>query len=670
VVDFGLAKLLERGGPSETTTRQILGTPKYMAPEQAQARHDDVGPAADVYALGVILYEVLTGRAPYEGASDVEVLRQSIDGILTHPRHLRPDVPRDLEAICLKAMSRTPARRYRTAIDFSDDLRRFLDGKPTLARPLNWFGRTGRWLRRNDQAVALGVVTIIAALLLTFWLSSRVQTHQLRSDRDIALNAQAERTRIDQQREYARRVRDAYLAWRGGDHKAAAVFLDQASQLARSAGDPLDFTHGYLLRLVKFERAVFLSPDGPVRSVSVSPGGEFLAAGHENGTISVWRRTEGDLVSSVKAHERAVSYLAFGPAGELTSADLPATGIVWDVSPNGTLSRRNSVPPAVSFSSPQLPIARFENLAYTGGLDGIVRAWDSSERELGVPAEVLQHSATGLAVSPNGQGYALAGGAQLAVEAVGKRDGLTVSAPADGAFAMRFFKDQPLRLALLSKSEAVVTELVSNEFKERTRIPSVDRSFTTVCLSSDGSKIAAGDETGNVKIWTYSDLKPLASISIGETAPVKRLAISDDGKIVAARAGGKVNLWLVGDLKPRATIAVDDHVVYQLAPDGTRLYSTNRSGQIKAWSTSTGKEEFTFYGHVGQVTGLGLSPNGRTLVSGGVTGEVKFWDTRQGLELASFCRHSSPVTHIEFSQNGKLLITAGSELAVWNNGRE
>jgi WD40 repeat protein len=235
---------------------------------------------------------------------------------------------------------------------------------------------------------------------------------------------------------------------------------------------------------------------------------------------------------------------------------------------------------------------------------------------------------------------------------------------------MRFFKDQPLRLALLSKSEAVVTELVSNEFKERTRIPSVDRSFTTVCLSSDGSKIAAGDETGNVKIWTYSDLKPLASISIGETAPVKRLAISDDGKIVAARAGGKVNLWLVGDLKPRATIAVDDHVVYQLAPDGTRLYSTNRSGQIKAWSTSTGKEEFTFYGHVGQVTGLGLSPNGRTLVSGGVTGEVKFWDTRQGLELASFCRHSSPVTHIEFSQNGKLLITAGSELAVWNNGRE
>ena len=126
VVDFGLAKLLERGGPSDTNTRQILGTPKYMAPEQAQARHDDVGPTADVYALGVILYELLAGCAPYEGATDVEVLRQAIDGQFAQPRHLRPDIPRDLEAICLKAMERfppnatAPRSTWRTTcIDFS-----------------------------------------------------------------------------------------------------------------------------------------------------------------------------------------------------------------------------------------------------------------------------------------------------------------------------------------------------------------------------------------------------------------------------------------------------------------------------------------------------------------------------------------------------------------------
>src|SRR5207248_476044 len=103
IVDFGLAKLPERG-PSDTVTRQILGTPKYMAPEQAQGRRDDIGPQADVYALGVILYELLAGRAPYEGASDVEVLRQAIEGNFTHPRAVRKDIPRDLEATCLQAM--------------------------------------------------------------------------------------------------------------------------------------------------------------------------------------------------------------------------------------------------------------------------------------------------------------------------------------------------------------------------------------------------------------------------------------------------------------------------------------------------------------------------------------------------------------------------------------
>ena len=199
MVDFGLAKLLERGGPSDTNTRQVLGTPKYMSPEQAQARHDDVGPTADVYAMGVILYELLAGCAPYEGASDVEVLRQSIEGQLKYPRHIRTDIPRDLEAICLKAMDRTPARRYRTAIDLADDLHRFLDGKPTLARPLNWAGRSLKWLgvttkpslAPSSQSLQscswpLGVVCPPDPTTIDSW--------------DCAAERQAERTQLDQLR--------------------------------------------------------------------------------------------------------------------------------------------------------------------------------------------------------------------------------------------------------------------------------------------------------------------------------------------------------------------------------------------------------------------------------------------------------------------------------------
>ncbi len=216
IVDFGLAKLAERGGPSETGTRQILGTPKYMAPEQAQARREDIGPPADVYALGVVLYEMLAGRAPYDGATDVEVLRQSVEGRPTQPRSLRPDLPRDLEAICLKAMARTTAERYRTAIDLADDLRRFLDGRPTVARPLAWSGRAVRWLRRNDQIVAIVVLTVVALAVTSLGTWNSYQSRDLRAQRDDAVGKQADRDRADRQREYARHVQLAYAAWRGG----------------------------------------------------------------------------------------------------------------------------------------------------------------------------------------------------------------------------------------------------------------------------------------------------------------------------------------------------------------------------------------------------------------------------------------------------------------------
>ncbi|MBA4190690.1 MAG: hypothetical protein C0467_22120 [Planctomycetaceae bacterium] len=343
IVDFGLAKLLERGGPSETTTRQILGTPKYMAPEQAQARHADVGPAADVYALGVILYEMITGRAPYEGESDVEVLRQSIEGNLIQPRHLRKDVPRDLEAICLKAMHRVPGKRYRTAIDLADDLRRFLDDKPTLARPLKWAGRAARWLRRNDQAVALVMVTTIASILLALGSLSIMQTRKLQTDRDRVLQTQAERTRGDQYRDYARAVRSAFLAWRTGDSKAAADYLDTAWRLAQMGGQGTDFAYGYLAKLIAADRLTIVCPAGAVTALAVSADGTRLASGHANGSVTVWDRATGEQLSSVQAHDKAVTHLAFAlsdtrllSVGEMAKG--VETGLGWAVNPIGQIT--------------------------------------------------------------------------------------------------------------------------------------------------------------------------------------------------------------------------------------------------------------------------------------------------------------------------------------------
>jgi WD40 repeat protein len=353
VVDFGLAKLLERGGPSDTNTRQILGTPKYMAPEQAMARHDDVGPTADVYALGVILYEMLAGCAPYEGATDVEVLRQSIEGHLKYPRHIRSEIPRDLEAICLKAMDRNPAGRYRTAIDLADDLRRFLEGKPTLARPLKWTGRAVKWLRRNDQVVALGVVTTIAAILLAVGGWYVRQTQQLKNDQDRVAREQAERTQADQRRDYANRVRDSFLAWRSGNYAAATEARDAAGRLARVGGEPLDFPLRYLTSLMLAERLHLACPAGAITALAVSADGTRLASGHADGTIALWDRASAQQLSSVNAYESPVRSLAFALKGSrLVSFDSPGPSgghlMSWTITTEGALS-------AISIPSGSLP---------------------------------------------------------------------------------------------------------------------------------------------------------------------------------------------------------------------------------------------------------------------------------------------------------------------------
>ena len=669
VVDFGLAKLLERGGPSETATRQILGTPKYMAPEQAQARHDDVGPPADVYALGVILYELLTGRAPYEGASDVEVLRQAIDGHLTQPRHLRQELPRDLEAICLKAMSRSPSRRYRTAIDFADDLRRFLDGKPTIARPLNFFGRTGRWLRRNDQAVALGVVTSFAALLMTFWVLSRYQTHQLRSDRDVALQAQAERTRADRRREYSRRVRDAFLAWNAGALKEAASNLDAATQLARLGGESIDFAHGYLARLIAAGQQTMICPEGSVTALGISSDGAFLATGHANGMLGVWRRATGERLASVPAHERAIVYLDFSKPGKLTSADLPSTAKSWVITPTGELTFTGKPTTPILFPPPGPAMVRFENATYTSGADGIVRTWEA-DRYPHFYSSKLNGLATAIGVHSDANRFSIATLDQLSLGEVGTTALQSKVMPLPIPLILHFPKDKPLRAITLGEGAARVSENQGNGFKEQFRFQEDGAAVTAIALSMDGSKLATGNNQGSVNVWKCSDQSSVNSFYVGQNEPIKNLSVSDDGKSVAALIHDRLILWIANESTPRVSFPCDEQLLFRITPDGSRLVMTQRGGVIKVWNNSEAQEEHTLYGHAGQVTGLGVSPNGRSLVSGGIQGEVKFWDLRLGQELMNFNRHLGPVRVIEFSTNGKLLVTAGRDWAVWQIAKD
>ncbi len=149
ITDFGLAKLIIGGGSMRTQTGDLLGTPSYMAPEQAGSLDRQIGAATDVYALGAILYEMLTGRPPFKAEQPLETLRQVVHEEPVTPSRLRPRLPRDLETICLKCLHKEPARRYAAAEALADDLRRFLEGRPNQARRIGPAERAWRWCKRN-----------------------------------------------------------------------------------------------------------------------------------------------------------------------------------------------------------------------------------------------------------------------------------------------------------------------------------------------------------------------------------------------------------------------------------------------------------------------------------------------------------------------------------------
>lgn len=166
ITDFGLAKKLE-GGPELTSTGQILGTPAYMPPEQAAGRHEEIGPASDVYALGAILYELLCGRAPFRGETPLETLKRVLEEEPIAPRLLNSKLPRDLETICLKCLQKDPRRRYPSAQELAQDLASFQAGEAIRARPPGAAERAGRWFRKQRRSVAVAIVTAgLAAVVL------------------------------------------------------------------------------------------------------------------------------------------------------------------------------------------------------------------------------------------------------------------------------------------------------------------------------------------------------------------------------------------------------------------------------------------------------------------------------------------------------------------------
>ncbi len=272
VADFGLAKSFG-GGSSQTRTGEVMGTPSYMAPEQAEGRLRDIGPATDVYALGAILYELLTGRPPFRGATPLDTLEQVRFQEPLPPSQLQPKLPRDLETVCLKCLQKEAGLRYGSALALADDLRRFLNDEPVRARPPSAAYRFRKFARRNKAltafvaALALGVAGTSAALV---WVNAeRVRaTTAERAEKRLLAESYAHFARENVQRGDWEKAVDYFdKALAGGHEQTADIRVERAKAL---------------IPLNRGEEAL-----SELQAVADGPDGERLA-----GPVSLWM---GDL---------------------------------------------------------------------------------------------------------------------------------------------------------------------------------------------------------------------------------------------------------------------------------------------------------------------------------------------------------------------------------------
>jgi WD40 repeat protein len=618
VTDFGLAKLAD-DDTGLTATTAVLGTPAYMSPEQASGQSKALTTATDIYSLGAILYELLTGQLPFRAQTTVEVLRQVCELEPTNPRALNPQVDRDLAIICLKCLNKDPGHRYGSAEMLAEDLERWSNGEAILARPGTAGERIRRWTRRNPEIATLAaclVATIAAGLIGTGFMWQR-----------------ARRTAdAGEQLLYAASMKSAQTAWEENNVGLVRELLEQTRD------SPLrGFEWYYWQRLTHLEVRTFRGHPGGAIGVAISPDGQRVVSGGLDRIAKVWELSTGRELLRLEGHTDNILSVAFSTDGRrIVTGSEDKTARVWDAASGRQLLKLNGHTHNVEL----VAFSRDDQRIVTGGFDRTVRLWeaDSGRKVLQVPGHVA-------ALSPDGRRIVTTGGF---VEVGGALRGGDAS-----------------RIATLWDAESG-RELL--QFKGHSNL------VTWVFFSRDGRRVATASWDSTAKLWDAETGTNLVTLQ-GHRGAISSVSFSSDGsRVVTTSADQTARIWDAATGGELQTLKGHSGEIISavFSPDDRQVVTASLDGTVKVWDPEGARERITLDGETPRLCGLAFSPDGRRVVTGASNGQANLWDVTTGRVLQRIQGIA-----VAFSPDGRKFVTTYFDqnlqsAAIWDpiSGRQ